>query len=95
MRVALDSFRVAAGGVRSCRCLRIAKTVLASSPQIETTLHVVNFVTVRLECWAIAKRCWPEVGIAWMNNVPANTSLAYTVLQVRKVCRLLEIFQSP
>ena len=54
--------------------------VPASSLQIETTLHVVNLVAVGFKCRALAKLDWPCVGIAGMNNVPANTSFAHTTL---------------
>jgi hypothetical protein len=65
------------------------KTVLASSPQIETTLHIINFIAVGFKQGAIAKLSWPSIGVARMNNVPANASVANTALQVWNVCRLL------
>ena len=64
----------------------------ASALQIETTLHVINPVAIRLERGTIAKFGWPDVGIVGVHNLPANASFTDTALQVRNVCRLLQSF---
>ena len=75
--------------------VRLPHGLQKSAAQIETTLHVVNSITVGLECRLIAKLGWPDVGIAGMNQIPANAGFAHTALQVRNVCRLLKTLQLP
>src|SRR5262249_46372182 len=61
--------------------------------QLETTLHVIDSITVGLESGLIAKLSRPEVGVTWMSHVPANASFANIALQVRNACRLLQTLQ--
>jgi len=64
-----------------------------SAAQIETTLHVVDSISVGLECRLIAKLGWPDAGIVWMNHVPADPSFADAALQIRNVVCLLQSLQ--
>src|SRR4051794_14923052 len=64
-----------------------------STAQIETTLHVVNSVTVRLECGLIAKLRWPDIRVVWMGHVPADASFVDATLQIRDICSVLQSLQ--
>jgi hypothetical protein len=68
---------------------------LPSAPQIEATLHVVNFVAIGFKYGTIAKFGWPDIGIAGVNDVPTNASFTDTALEVWNVCRLLQALQFP
>ena len=72
---------------------RLRQGLQKSIVQIETTLQVVNSIAVGLECRLIPKLGWPDLGIAWMNHIPANSSFADAALQIRNVCGLLQTLQ--
>ncbi len=72
---------------------RLAKTAPPPSVfgQIETALHVVNLIPMRLKCRVIAERYRPDIGIVRMDYVPTDAGFAHTALQVLNIGRLLEI----
>ena len=72
---------------------RLRQGLQKSTVQIETTLQIVDSIAVGLECWLIAKLGWPDVGIVWMSQVPANTGFADAALQIGNVCGLLQRLQ--
>src|SRR6266513_723324 len=73
--------------------VRLPHGLQKSAAQIETTLHVVNSIAVRLECRLIAKLGWPDVAIVWMSYVPADPTVADAALQIRNVVGLLQSSQ--